>query len=254
MKTILITGAGTGMGAATAMELAQNPEISIVLVGRRKEKIEAVRQQLPNSDQHLCLDVDVSDQKAWKEAFASIRPEGRNLYAVFANAGIGGENTYGPEDRWKAILDINLTGTYNTIMEALPYLKKSQEAYRHVLITSSCLARFGVPNYTAYCTSKAGLLGLTRALAVELASDQILVNALCPGWVETKMAQAGIQLLADRIGQDYQKTYDEQMSYVPLGRMSLPEEVAKLVDFLFSGKQVSMTGQGIDINNGSWMQ
>lgn len=254
MKTVIITGAGTGMGSATAHEIAQQKDTSVVLIGRRKDKLEAVRRSLPNADQHLALPVDISDKKALHAALASINPEERDIYALFANAGVGGENHYGEDDRWSEIIDINLTGTYNSIMETLPYLRKSKQSFKHVLITSSCLARFGVPNYTAYCTSKAGLLGLTRSLAVELASDKILVNAICPGWVETEMAKAGIQKLADRAGDEYQKTYDEQMGYVPLGRMSLPQEVAKLVAFLFSGAQVSMTGQGIDINNGSWMQ
>jgi 3-oxoacyl-[acyl-carrier protein] reductase len=121
------------------------------------------------------------------------------------------------------------------------------------VITSSCLGRFGVPNYTAYCTAKTGLLGLTKSLAVELGSEKILVNAICPGWVETDMARAGIQMLADKIGMEYQKTFDEQMSIVPLQRISQPEEIAELVKFLLSGLQTSMTGQGIDINNGSYM-
>ncbi len=254
MKTVIITGAGTGMGSATAHELAKNPELHLVLIGRRQEKIEAVRDALPNKGQHLTLAVDISDKRALREGLATIRPEGRDLFALFANAGIGGENHYGEDDRWEAIININLTGTYNTIMECLPYMKKSTQAFKHILITSSCLARFGVPNYTAYCTSKTGLLGLTRALAVELASDRFLVNALCPGWVETEMARAGIQKLADRAGADYESTYTEQMGYVPLGRMSLPDEVARFVSFMFSGAQTSMTGQGIDINNGSWMQ
>jgi NAD(P)-dependent dehydrogenase (short-subunit alcohol dehydrogenase family) len=122
------------------------------------------------------------------------------------------------------------------------------------VITSSCLARFGVPNYTAYCTAKTGLLGLTRSLALQLAGDRILVNALCPGWVETDMARAGIQKLADRAGQRYDAAFNEQMSYVPLNRISQPDEIAHMVRFLFSNEQTSMTGQGIDINNGSYMQ
>ncbi len=242
------------MGSATAEALAKHDDLHLVLIGRRADKLEDVRKLLPNPDQHVALPVDISDKAALHEALLSIRPEGRDIFALFANAGVGGENHYGENDRWSEILDINLTGTYNSIMETLPYLRQSKQPFRHILMTSSCLARFGVPNYTAYCTSKAGLLGLTRALAVELASDQILVNALCPGWVETEMARAGIQKLADRAGEAYQSAYNEQMGYVPLGRMSLPEEVAKFVDFMFSGAQVSMTGQGIDINNGSWMQ
>jgi 3-oxoacyl-[acyl-carrier protein] reductase len=80
------------------------------------------------------------------------------------------------------------------------------------------------------------------------------VNALCPGWVETDMARAGIQKLADRTGQRYDAAFDEQMSYVPLNRISQPDEIARMVRFLFSNEQTSMTGQGIDINNGSYMQ
>ena len=254
MKTILITGAGSGMGSATAQQLAQNSAYHLVLIGRRADKLDEVRKNLPHADQHLTLAVDISDKLALRDAIASISPEKRDIFALFANAGIGGENTYGDGDRWKQIIDTNLTGTYNSIMETLPYLKQSKQDFRHILITSSCLARFGVPNYTAYCTSKTGLLGLTRSLAVELAAERILVNALCPGWVDTEMARAGIQLLADRAGEPFQTAYDTQMGYVPLQRMSLPQEVAKLVEFLFSGAQNSMTGQGIDINNGSWMQ
>jgi NAD(P)-dependent dehydrogenase (short-subunit alcohol dehydrogenase family) len=139
-------------------------------------------------------------------------------------------------------------------MELLPWMRQSTDAFKHVVITSSCLARFGVPNYTAYCTAKTGLLGLTRSLALQLAGDRILVNALCPGWVETDMARAGIQKLADRAGQRYDAAFDEQMSYVPLNRISQPDEIARMVRFLFSNEQTSMTGQGIDINNGSYMQ
>ncbi|MBL7942010.1 MAG: SDR family oxidoreductase, partial [Flavobacteriales bacterium] len=116
-----------------------------------------------------------------------------------------------------------------------------------------CLARFGVPNYTAYCTAKTGLLGLTRSLAVELSSERILVNAICPGWVETEMARTGIQKLADRDGISYQESFDRQMSFVPTGKISSPDEIASLVHFLLTNQQTSITGQGIDINNGSFM-
>jgi NAD(P)-dependent dehydrogenase (short-subunit alcohol dehydrogenase family) len=138
-------------------------------------------------------------------------------------------------------------------MEVLPHFERSKNKFTHVLITSSCLARFGVPNYTAYCTSKAGLLGLTRALAVELASRNVLVNAICPGWVDTKMARDGIQLLANRSNESFEEAHAGQMGHVPLGRMSDPDEIGKFVAFMFSDAQTSMTGQGIDINNGSYM-
>jgi NAD(P)-dependent dehydrogenase (short-subunit alcohol dehydrogenase family) len=197
--------------------------------------------------------MDVRDAQAWQATIARTFDAQTNLCGVFANAGIGGENHYGTDDRWDEIISTNLTGTYVTIMELLPWLKKSHDAFRHVVITSSCLARFGVPNYTAYCTAKTGLLGLTRSMALQFAADHILVNALCPGWVETEMARAGIQKLADRSGQPYEQAFQEQMGYVPLQRISQPQEIACMVKFLFSNEQTSMTGQGIDINNGSFM-
>jgi ketoreductase len=133
-------------------------------------------------------------------------------------------------------------------------MKQASNKFRHIVITSSCLARFGVPNYTAYCTAKTGLLGLTRALAVEHARAGILVNAICPGWIETEMAKAGIQMLADKAGMAYEKSFEEQMNMVPTGRIGQPDEIGQLIKFLFSDLQTTMTGQGIDINNGSYMQ
>lgn len=254
MKTILITGAGTGIGQATARVLAENPEIALVLIGRRKEKLEETLANLPNASKHVAVSADVSDKASYRTMLAEIGAGDRDIYALFANAGIGGENIYGEGDRWSDILRVNLDGTYISIMETLPYLRKSKQPFKHILITSSCLARFGVPNYTAYCTSKAGLLGLTRSLAVELGAEQILVNALTPGWVHTDMAKQGIQLLADRADKPYDTEFNEQMSYVPLNRISEPEEVGHFIAYLFSSMQRSITGQGLDINNGSWMQ
>jgi NAD(P)-dependent dehydrogenase (short-subunit alcohol dehydrogenase family) len=252
-KTYLITGAGSGIGRATAQQMAQNENVNLILVGRHIESLEKTKQMLPRPDDHLCLNLDVREPAAWQNALTKFQNDDLALDGVFANAGVGGENQYGISDRWDEIISINLTGTYVTIQELLPFIKKSNSDFKHIVITSSCLARFGVPNYTAYCTAKTGLLGLTKSLALELAPSKILVNAICPGWVETEMAKAGIQKLADRSGVAYEKSFTEQMSFVPLNRISQPEEIGKFVRFLFSGEQTSITGQALDINNGSFM-
>ncbi len=250
-KTFIITGAGTGIGKATAHKLA-NEGHRLVLCGRRGHLLTELESEL-KGDEHITLSLDVSDKKAVKEAYDSIGLSDLNLAGIFANAGIGGENEYGDDDRWEQILNINLSGTYYSIMEAIPAMKKAEEKFKHILITSSCLARFGVPYYTAYCASKTGLLGLTKALAIELAPFNILVNSITPGWVETEMAKAGIQKLADHSSKSYEDAFREQMGYVPLGRMSDPNEIASYVSFLFSNKQTSITGQALDINNGAFM-
>jgi len=250
-KTFIITGAGTGIGKATAQKLA-NEGHRLVLCGRREHLLTELKSKL-EGDEHICLSLDVSDKKAVKEAYGSIGIGDLNLAGIFANAGIGGENEYGENDRWEQILNINLSGAYYSIMEAIPAMKKAKEKFKHILITSSCLARFGVPYYTAYCASKTGLLGLTKALAIELAPFNILVNSITPGWVETEMAKAGIQKLADHSNRSYEDAFREQMGYVPLGRMSDPNEIASYVSFLFSNQQTSITGQALDINNGAFM-
>lgn len=251
MKTFLITGAGTGIGAATARKLAAGGH-RLILMGRRLEKLDEVKETLAG-DQHETVSVDVSDKKKLHEAMNSGLLDGHDLNGVFANAGIGGSNEYGEGDRWEQIINVNLSGAYYTVMEAIPFLKKSSSSYRNVVITSSCLARFGVPYYTAYCASKSGITGLVRALSMEYASSGLLVNAILPGWVDTEMARKGIQLIADDSNIEFEQTLKEQMSFVPLKKMSEPEEIASLVEFLFANKQTSITGQCLDINNGSFM-
>ena len=176
-----------------------------------------------------------------------------NLVAVVANAGVGGENEYGPEDRWDEIIETNLTGTYSLVQECIPALRSSRNPYRKIIVISSILARLGVPKYSAYCASKAGLLGLTRSWAAEYAQDKILVNAICPGWVDTTMSSKGLQDMADHSGRSIQEIRRIEISRVPLGKMSQPNEVANLVSFLLAEDQISITGQSLDINNGAIM-
>jgi len=250
-KNILITGAGSGMGRATAIVLSQNSDYRIILVGRDQAKLSDTLAQMNRHNNHLIWAMDIRDSNAWEEHLRSHTMT--SLFAVFANAGVGGENQFGEGDRWKEIISTNLDGTYYTIQYCLPLLRNSDTTFKHILITSSCLARFGVPRYTAYCTAKTGLLGLMRSLAVELGHEKILVNALTPGWVETDMAVAGVEKLALANGRSLTEEMKIQQSIVPLQRFSQPEEIAHFVDFLFSEKQTSITGQALDINNGSFM-
>ena len=248
---ILVSGAGTGIGRAIATRMAEEGR-HILLLGRTEETLENTRASLSNPDQHKIIVADVRDPNSLRKGL--LEAETGPLHGIIANAGVGGENQYGPEDRWNAIIDTNLTGVYYLVNEALPYLKlqRSQD-FRHILITSSVLARLGVPGYAAYCASKAGLLGLMRVWAATFAAENILVNALCPGWVETEMAKEGLDSFARSSGQTYEDVKREQMAMVPLGKMSTPDEIAAFASFLLAGSQTSITGQVLDINNGSIM-
>ena len=243
----LITGAGSGIGRAISVLLATNGH-TCFLLGRNENNLKETLALLPDNNHQIFL-ADITDETAIGKLLKD--NDDLVLDGIIANAGIGGENNFGKNDRWNDIINTNLTGTYLTVQHFLSVLKRSKNNYKQIVITSSVLARLGVANYSAYCASKAGLLGLMRSWAVEYAQQNILVNAICPGWVNTDMAQNGLQGIADGIGITKSDFFDIAMQSVPLKKMSEPEEVAALVNYLIN--QTSITGQTIDINGGSIM-
>ena len=246
---ILVSGAGSGIGRAITEILAE-AGYAILLSGRNRQTLEETLNRLKEPEKHALLVADMRDAQALRAGLAETKPV---LQAIIANAGLGGENHYGPDDRWHEIVDTNLTGTYQLVQESRPYFANKESGYRQIIIIASILARLGVPGYSAYCASKAGLLGLMRSWAVEFAAENILVNAICPGWVETDMATQGLETFAEASGKSYETIYQEQMASVLLGKMSTPEEIAHFIKFLVSPSQSSITGQTIDINNGALM-
>jgi len=245
-KTYVISGAGSGIGRAITQKLSTIGN-TCILLGRNETNLQQTLNTLHKGD-HQIIIADIRSKESLQTAFEKLNST--TINGLIANSGIGGENQWGENDRWANIIDTNLTGTYNFVNTFLPLLRKT-EGTKQMLITSSVLARLGVPNYAAYCASKAGLLGLMRSWASQFASENILVNAICPGWVDTDMAQQGLQGIADSIGISKQEFYDIAMQSVPLRRMSQPEEIADLVAYLVS--QNSITGQAIDINCGAVM-
>jgi NAD(P)-dependent dehydrogenase (short-subunit alcohol dehydrogenase family) len=249
MKYFVISGGGTGIGQAIAERLSKDNKNHIAICGRSRKSLSETLARLDNSQNHCMMVTDVTSLKLLR-SLAREFPFPK-LDGLIANAGLGGANHFGPNDRWDEIISTNLSGTYNFVNTFLPFLKKNKQEYKHIVITSSVLARLGVPNYSAYCASKAGLLGLMRSWAAEFARDKILVNAICPGWVDTKMARDGIEEIARRSDSTYEESFKAAMQFVPLRKMSKPEEIGDLVYYLVN--QISMTGQTLDINNGSVM-
>jgi NAD(P)-dependent dehydrogenase (short-subunit alcohol dehydrogenase family) len=245
-KVYLISGAGSGIGQAIALKLAASGN-QCILLGRNETALNTTFKLMPKGS-CMVIGADIRDPESLADAASQLEDTGLN--GLIANAGIGGENQWGTADRWADIIDTNLTGTYNFVNTFLPNVRAA-DGDKHILITSSVLARLGVANYPAYCASKAGLLGLMRSWAIQFAPERILVNAICPGWVDTDMSQQGLQGIADGIGISKAEFYDIAMQSVPLRRMSQPAEIADLVAYLLH--QTSMTGQTIDINGGAVM-
>jgi NAD(P)-dependent dehydrogenase (short-subunit alcohol dehydrogenase family) len=232
-KHVVVTGAGTGIGRAIAQRLSEQGA-RLTLMARDESRL---RDVVPGA---VTKSVDIRDREAVLAAFDG------ELDALVANAGIGGPNAPGDGDRWDDIVQTNLSGSYWCVRAAEPLLADGGR----IVITSSILARIGVSGYTAYCASKAGLLGMVRAFAAELAPRGIQVNAVCPGWVNTDMAWQG---LSEWPGLTPGEAWEIAKQEVPLRRMGEPEEIAGTVAWLLSPDAVGVTGQGIDHNNGAWM-
>ena len=248
-RNVVVTGAGTGIGRDIVLRLAADGA-RVALIGRTRDTLEAVAGEAKG--EALVLPTDICDAAAVENAFAKAAERFGPLHALVANAGAGGPNEPGPDDRWDDVVRTNMDGSYFCARAFERHLAEGPEP-RHCILMSSCLARFGVPGYTAYCASKAGLLGLTRALALEWAERGVLVNAICPGWVETEMARSGWQNIADATGQTLEQARREALDSVPSGRAAQPEEIAALVAFLLGPGGRSFTGQALDPNGGSWM-
>jgi NAD(P)-dependent dehydrogenase (short-subunit alcohol dehydrogenase family) len=232
-KHVGVTGAGTGIGRAIARRLSDEGARLTVLA----RDASRLRDVVDGATVKAC---DIRDRE---QVFAALDEP---LDALVANAGVGGPNPPGDEDRWDEIVQTNLYGTYWCCRAAQEQLRDGGR----IVITSSILARIGVAGYTAYCASKAGLLGLTRSLAAELAPRRIQVNAICPGWVNTDMAWQGLDGFD---GLTREEAFEVAMREVPLRRMSEPEEIAGTVAWLLSPDALGVTGQAIDHNNGAFM-
>ena len=231
-KHVVVTGAGTGIGRAIATRLATEGA-QLTLLARDESRL---RDVAPGA---TTRSVDIRNRDAVHAAFDG------PLDALVANAGVGGPNDPGAGDRWDDIVRTNLDGSYWCCRAAEAHLPDGGR----IVVTSSILARIGVPGYTAYCASKAGLLGMVRAFAAELAPRGIQVNAICPGWVNTDMAWEGI----DAMPGTREAAFEHAMQEVPLRRMSEPGEIAGTVAWLLSDDALGVTGQAIDHNNGAWM-
>ncbi len=249
-RNIVVTGAGSGIGRALARRLVYEGA-RVGLLGRTRAKVEHLQNSL--GDATLAVEVDVRDRESLDRAFYAVAKKFGHLHAVVANAGVAGSNSpQAPVDRWDEIVRTNLDGAYFTF-RAFEKVMDRAAPMRHAVAISSCLARFGVAGGTAYSASKAGILGLVRALAVEWAPQKIQVNAICPGWVETPMMERRIQEIAAETQQLPSDTMQAMIAQTPLGRMTEPDEIADLVLFLLSAGGRSFTGQSFDPNNGVWM-
>ena len=247
-KHVVVTGGGVGIGRAIAERLAAEGA-TLTLLARDFERLQLVAGEL-GAGAAACdirdrtqVDDGVRDRCGRAGPDPCARRQQRARRSERGRAGRPVRRSRRDEPR---------TGRTTACRAALRHLADGPET-RHLVVIASILARIAVPAYTGYSASKAGLLGLVRSLAAELAPQNVQVNAICPGWVDTEMAWQGLDGIAQAIGGTREDAYREAMREVPLGRMGQPEDIAGTVAWLLSADARGVTGQAIDQNGGAWV-
>jgi NAD(P)-dependent dehydrogenase (short-subunit alcohol dehydrogenase family) len=257
-KVALVTGASRGIGRAVA-EAYLGEGAKVALCARTLADLEALADEWNRKDRRaLALKCDVTSREEVSRALGEVERSWGKLHILVNNAGISGRTPMDSADeeiaeideRWDRILATNLKGSYLVTRHALPLMSSGGG---RIINMSSVLGRFGVPGYAAYCTAKHGIIGFTRALALELAPRGITVNALCPGWVETDMATQGIRESSEALGISPSEFREQAIAGVPLKRFLDPSEIAKLVLYLSSDDASAITGQTYNICGGQVM-
>ena len=237
-KVAVITGGSRGIGRAIALKLASlGADIAILYASNEEKANDVIRNAQNMGVKAIACQCDVADFSATKEIVAKIVSDLGHADILVNNAGITKDGLIlaMKEESFDAVLDINLKGAFNMIKHCTPgFLKKKSGKIINISSVSGLMGNAGQANYSA---AKAGLIGLTKSVARELASRNVCCNAVAPGFIETEMTKA--------IDENHPLMKD-----IPLGRMGIPEEVAELVAFLSGDCANYITGEVIRIDGG----
>jgi NAD(P)-dependent dehydrogenase (short-subunit alcohol dehydrogenase family) len=250
-KVALVTGGGTGIGKAIGLTLADHGA-RVAIASRNPAHLHEAAEEFKKSGRAcLAVPMDVRNKSDVQNGVATVAKSWGPIDILVNNAGRSGLTAIDDEDdgRWRDILETNLTGAYLVTREVLKTMKDGGR----IVSLSSVLGKFGVPGYTAYCASKHGIIGFTKALALEVAERAITVNAICPGWVETEMSRLGMTETSARLGISYEAFERQALAAVPLQRYVQLDEVGHLVLYLASDLAGAITGQAINVCGGQTM-
>jgi 3-oxoacyl-[acyl-carrier protein] reductase len=241
-KVALVTGASQGIGRATSLALAE-AGAKVAVAARNKEKLAVLAGEIEAAgSQALIVAMDVADAAQVKAGFQQTLTHFGRLDIMVNNAGIAldGLALRMKLEDWDAVLRTNLTGAHLCIQQALAAMVRQRSG--RIINVTSVVAEMGNAGQSNYVAAKAGLIGLTRAIACEVASRNITVNAVSPGFITTPMTDP----LPNKVKQ-------EMMARIPLGRFGSDRDVATAIVFLASDEAGYITGHVLDINGGMYM-
>jgi NAD(P)-dependent dehydrogenase (short-subunit alcohol dehydrogenase family) len=241
-KLALVTGGGRGIGAAIARALAA-AGARVLVCGRTRSELEAVAREIGG----VGLAVDLADRAATDAMLASTG----HVDVLVNNAGIAEsaplERT--TDELWDRIVEVDVTAAFRVTRALAPAMVKA--GFGRIINVASNAGLTGYAYSAAYCAAKHALVGLTRALAIDLARTGVTINALCPGWVETQLADEAVTRIADKTGRSADEARTQLASMSPQRRMIQPEEVAHAALALCAYGARGIHGQAIAIDGGA---
>lgn len=252
-KLAFITGGGRGIGRAIAIAFAREGA-AVAIAARSLEQIEKVANEIRGefSTEAAAFECDVALFGDVERAFElTLENFGRTPDILVNNAGIVETAPFVKTDEamWQRHLAVNLTGTFHCTRAALPAMLAG--GWGRIINIASIAGKTGAPYISAYAASKHGVLGLTRTLALEVATNGITVNAICPGYVDTEMTSRGIERIVARTGKSAAEALESLERMSPQNRMVTADEVAALALLLASEEGRSINGQAINVDGGT---
>lgn len=250
-KLALITGGGRGIGRAIALEFAREGA-EIAVAARTTSQLESVVAELRGLTKAVAVTCDVAQVESVKQAFRQVSEAfGRGPDILVNNAGIAESAQFVKTDdeMWARHIAINLSGSFYCTRSALPPML--ERGWGRVINIASIAGKTGAPYIAAYTASKHGLLGLTRSLALEVATKGITVNAICPGYVDTEMVTRGVENITSKTGRSAEEALETLKRMNPQQRLVTPEEVASLAVLLASDEGRGINGQAINVDGGT---
>ena len=237
-KVALVTGATGGIGGSIARAL-HNAGATVVLTGRRQEVLDKMSSEIEGS---IAVAADFNQDGAAQDLIKQVEEKAGKIDILVNNAGLtrDGLSMRMSNEDWMEVIEVNLTASFHLIRAAMKGMMKRRSG--RIINISSVVGAIGNPGQANYAASKAGLVGMSKSIAAEIASRGVTVNNIAPGFIETAMT--------DALNDDQKKNL---LQKVPAGRLGQPDEIAAAVVFLASNEAAYMTGETIHINGGMAM-
>ena len=250
-RRALVTGGGRGIGRAIALDLAR-AGAAVAVAARSRPEVEAVADEVVRGGGHAAaVTLDVTDPESVRAAFAAAREALGGLDILVNAAGVAptAPLVRTSDAVWRQALETNLSGSFYCLREALPEL--TARGWGRVVNLASIAGKTGYPYIAAYAASKHGVLGLTRCAALEVATAGVTVNAVCPGYVDTPMLEAGVARIVEKTGLTTEEARRRLADMSPQKRLYTAEEVSALVLFLCGEVAGGINGQALSVDGGT---